>query len=318
MKDLDKNAMSRAIKEVISIYDVRILADEFRFQAAIRDILCGSSFLIERQLLIFSIKIGVGRILSGAVGKTDAEQKNVISIAKNLLVEDYGFDENRSNSILAAFIAAFSWEEATCPTKSISFGNYKWIVLYARKGKALLLSEQITDIGIPYNAGSGGTSWEDCTLRQWLNTVFLARFSEKQQKRILSRTLRAENNPWYQTNAGNPTKDKVFLLSISEVIRCLGDRGSLGNRPVNRWRDDTDKEGMSCAIDDKFNAKRCAAYKNESTWWWLRSPGESESKAAYVNAEGIVFLNGELAFDDGGTSCVGVRPGVRPAIWVRQ
>ena len=340
MKSLDIDAMSNAVKKVIALCGIDVLADEKRFQAAIRDFLYSSALATEQQLLIFSVRVGIGRELLKAVNKTVPEQKRVLIVIDALLTAEYGFLKERSDGILSVFISALDWQGASLPkgvqpsksqgatSKSgspsfdkgavISFGRYKWRVLCVKGNTALLITEEITDIGIPYNnsENSDGVSWEDCSLREWLNTEFLKRFSKEQRSRILKQKITPENNPWFYTNAGNQTEDKVFLLSISEVIRNFGDSGHLKTRPENFWAYGT--AGLSCAVDDKYNVARRAAYKGENTWWWLRSPGEDETKATYVNTDGILFLNGELVFDNGGTSCVGVRPGVRPAIWLRQ
>lgn len=319
MKELDKEAMSSAIKEMISFGGIEILEDEDRFQAFIKDVLNNSIHITEQHMLIMFVKTGMGRELVRAFEKSPEEQDRTLILVSNRLEYEYGFGRTWCDHVLDAVTCALGWNrDSLAESGSMTFGAYKWKVLCKEKGMVLLLTEELTDIGIPYNREIGETSWAGCSLRRWLNSDFLARFNREQQERILSRRVRAESNQWYHTAPGNPTEDKVFLLSISEVIQYLGDSGSLGLRPENRWIDSFDPEGKSCAIDDGFNTARCATYKNESTWWWLRSPGKSESRASYVNAEGIIFLNGETAFDDGGTSCVGVRPGIRPAIWLRK
>jgi len=210
-------------------------------------------------------------------------------------------------------------QEKTKKNEKVTFGKYKWRVLCVKKNSILLIADMITDIGIPYNRELIDVSWEKSFIRKWLNTVFLDRFTPSQQNRILKRCIQAEDNQWYKTNAGNPTEDKVFLLSVSEIVRYFGDSDHLYSRPNNHWVDEiTVSDGLSCAIDDKFNCLRIATYKNENTWWWLRTPGSSKSKAAFVNASGVIFLSGELVFDNGGTSCVGIRPGVRPAMWIKK
>ena len=44
--------------------------------------------------------------------------------------------------------------------------------------------------------------------------------------------------------------------------------------------------------------------------WWLRSPGGSADRAAFVNYDGSVYLDG-VSVDRGGLF------GVRPALWVQ-
>ena len=199
----------------------------------------------------------------------------------------------------------------------IQFGKYMWRVLDVEGETALLLADEMTDLGIPYEKEFGDVSWEKSWIREWLNSEFLQRFSQEQQSKILSRKMEAEDNPWYHTPAGIPTEDKVFLLSIREVVHNFGDSGALDLRPKNSWKYGS-SDGVPCAIYDEYNDARRATYKGQKTWWWLRSPGEVNSQAAYVNADGIILLNGALVGEDGGTSPAGVRPGVRPAIWIQQ
>lgn len=348
MKNLDTDAMCNAIKNVLSLCGIDVLADASRFQAAIRDFMFSNSLNTEQQLLIFAIRIGIGDELLKAVKKSVSEQKRILIIADAILTVEYGFLKSRSDSILEAFGSALGWDKATISKvikpvpnapkqksaiekdkhivddgdlakgSTLQFGRYKWRVLFVKGKTALLLADEITDIGIPYNKVFGEVSWEDSWIREWLNTEFLRRFSKTQRGKILPRNVRAEPNPWYHTDAGSQTNDKVFLLSISEVVRNFGDSGQLKHRNEKLRVEGTSSDDLSCAIDDKFNSERKAMYKDESTWWWLRSPGDSKEKAAYVNAEGLILMNGDLVADDGGTSCVGVRPGVRPAIWIRQ
>ena len=43
-----------------------------------------------------------------------------------------------------------------------------------------------------------------------------------------------KDNQWQGTKGGNTTADKVFLLSLEEVVKCFGDSGDLKNkRKVN-------------------------------------------------------------------------------------
>ena len=60
----------------------------------------------------------------------------------------------------------------------------KWLVLAKEDNKILLISEQALDCQ-PYNTSYDAVRWEICTLREWLNDVFLnTAFSVKEQKRI--------------------------------------------------------------------------------------------------------------------------------------
>jgi hypothetical protein len=99
---------------------------------------------------------------------------------------------------------------------------------------------------------------------------------------------------------GKNTQDRIFLLSISEVIKYFGDSGQLKNK----------NSKSEYRIDDQFNSARQAHYNGSWAWWWLRSPGHHSYDAAYVSSDGNVIVNGITVFrghDSGG---------VRPALWL--
>ena len=66
-------------------------------------------------------------------------------------------------------------------------------------------------------------SWEKCTLRHYLNGAFYNyKFSKEEKLRIVETMIPNNNNPWLGTSGGNATNDKVFLLSIEEVVKYFG------------------------------------------------------------------------------------------------
>lgn len=137
-------------------------------------------------------------------------------------------------------------------------------------------------------------TWEDCTLRVWLNNNFYSTaFSSAEKQRIVESAITAEANP---TNsfavAGNNTKDRVFILSASEVNQYL-----TGNY-----------ERAAYGTDYAFGN---GLYNNGmlgSTWWWVRTPGKTNKWAVRV------LSTGEMAYD--GTYVNSDNGGVRPAIWI--
>ena len=73
----------------------------------------------------------------------------------------------------------------------------------------------------PYNTKDKKITWAKCTLRTWLNKNFLNdAFSQKEQKAILTTKVDNSKKQGYQnTDGGSNTKDKVFLLSYTEVTQ---------------------------------------------------------------------------------------------------
>ena len=167
----------------------------------------------------------------------------------------------------------------------------EWRVLDIQNGRALLLSRYALDCKT-FNYTNANITWEECTLRIWLNDTFLkTAFSSNEQALIPKVTVSADKNPSYSTNSGNSTLDQLFLLSIPEVDRYFSS--------------DTERQ---CKPTEY--AKAQGAYVNANTgtcWWWLRSPGNYSYYAAYVNNFGS-FLN--LSY------YVSYSYPVRPALWV--
>jgi hypothetical protein len=180
---------------------------------------------------------------------------------------------------------------------TIKFGAYVWRVLDVHQGKALLISKDVTHIEMPYNKDYTSVTWETCTLRRWLNDEFYrTSFSSHEQSRICLTTNVNENNQWFGTKGGKQTSDRIFLLSISEVVKYFGDSGQLKNKnPKSEYW-----------IDDQFNQDRIANYNGKPAWWWLRSPGYSARSAVLVYADGTLRVIGGGVLDSSGGG--GVRP----------
>ena len=176
----------------------------------------------------------------------------------------------------------------------IDFGGHQWRVLARQGDKALIISENILEQRV-YHENYENITWENCTLRQYLNGAFYNTFNEANKARIAEVTNVNLNNQHYGTNGGNNTQDKIFLLSLSEVVQYFGDSGQLGN---------------NFYFDDQYNSKRIATYNGSAFWWWLRSPGSGGSGASYVSDTGRILLDGHsFAITFGG---------VRPALWLNM
>ena len=115
-----------------------------------------------------------------------------------------------------------SKDMTTVGQRNVRFGKYNWRVLDIQNEKALLLTEDIIGFRL-----YGGSTWEGCALREYLNGAFLQTLSSSEQSRIVSVANTNPDNPWYGTSGGRNTTDKIFLLSIDEVVKYFGDSGQL-------------------------------------------------------------------------------------------
>lgn len=191
----------------------------------------------------------------------------------------------------------------------ITFGRYEqdnnrqngtepieWLVLEIQNGKALLLSKYALDAK-PYHDRYGSITWEDCSLREWLNGDFLnTAFSEAEKNSVLTAEIDNSNSQGYhewRTDGGNSTVDKVFLLSDAEAWFYFGSDADRRCTPT----------AYASAIGADFKTENGEQY---ATGWWLRSPGENEYSAEYVNFRGDHISN---VVGNGYVS-------IRPAVWV--
>jgi len=166
-----------------------------------------------------------------------------------------------------------------------------WIVLAKENGRALIISKYCLDAQA-YNKVFTNITWENCTLRKWLNGEFLSStFSEDEQKMILSsQIINAENNK-YKTYAGNNTNDKVFLLSIDEAKKYF-----------------SSDSAMAASSTKYAKARGANTYgDDDSSWWWLRSPGFNSMRAAAVGSDGVDDYGRHVDLSSGD---------VRPALWI--
>ena len=195
----------------------------------------------------------------------------------------------------------------------VSFGTYpqtkagndatpiEWLVLARDGNKALLISCYALDAQ-PYNKDYTSVTWETCTLRTWLNSTFYNKaFSSAEQAAILTTNVDNSKNQCYSgwnTSGGNNTQDKVFLLSYAEANKYFGVTHDTTSNTKSRVAPTAYAIAQGAAADSVDG--------NAAGWWWLRSPGHDQSRAALVYPVGsLYFRNVSLASGS-----------VRPALWV--
>ena len=183
----------------------------------------------------------------------------------------------------------------------------EWRVLDVRDGKVLLITDKLIDV-IPFNIEFTDITWETCTLRKWLNNEFVNKaFSNSQQTQIENVFNLTPDSALWGSEGGNPTHDKVFLLSIDEVdnyFRNNDDRMAVVTEYAKekgaRILTDKDIEEYGLNITFPNGAK--------TGNWWLRSPGELDLEAAYVDELGFINQTGTFVCFD--------YIAVRPALWL--
>ncbi len=172
---------------------------------------------------------------------------------------------------------------------TMQFGRFRWLVLWIEAHRVLLISEQAIILEKYNEKWLVGTSWEECTLRHWLNNKFLSTFfTVDERNRILTVANRNPNNQGVEYD--DPTDDRVFCLSIPEAEKYFN-----GNE--QRCAHPTDEAKSSLIFAPSGSCR-----------WWLRTLGHTNSHAAYVDTNGQIIHRG-TDVNDGRTF-------VRPAMFV--
>lgn len=184
----------------------------------------------------------------------------------------------------------------------IEFGNYymsnsnitspiKWRILNIQDEKALITTEYGIE-GIPFDQAPGFTTWEDSSIRMWLNYDFYnIAFTDDEKYAILSAELINSDNTVYEYDNGPNTIDSIFLLSLYEANEYF-----------------KKNEDRILYPTDLAISRGVFVSDNGATWWWLRSSGNTPGYAADVDYGGDVDSYGSDRFFSINA--------VRPTMWI--
>ncbi len=202
----------------------------------------------------------------------------------------------------------------------------EWEVLEENGNGTFLVSRYVLDWQ-SYNTEQTNRTWESCTLRSWLNNEFLNHaFTQTEQGMINTTNVANSDNPVWGTPGGNSTGDRIFLLSVEEVI---------SHYSFNSW-DDEDQYGYSQkliippttyakrqgstrhAINEDYYNKfyssvnySCDCIGREGGVWWLRSLGNNSDYACSVYSYGRAgWSHNDKEVNEHG--------GIRPALYIEQ
>lgn len=206
---------------------------------------------------------------------------------------NYCFEEYKTELLISANVGDYvifgAYEQDNA---SNGWEAVEWLVLEKQGDQILVVSKYALD-NQAYNTSNTDTTWENCSLREWLNNDFLnVAFSDSEKKMIPMVTLPADDTV-YKSDPGNDTQDQVFLLSLSEVEKYL-----------------TSDESRKCMPTDYAiaNGAYAASDSGYSCWWWVRTPGMKQNYAASIHKYGLLNETGDPA------NTVGIA--VRPALWI--
>jgi len=234
---------------------------------------------------------------NGAVNSknTAAEEERLAEEEEETTPNGYTNDEGADNSGANA-------------VETITFGHYEqdndttngaepieWLVLAKEEDKMLVISRYALDCQI-YNS-SYEVTWENCTLRSWLNDSFYnVAFSSEEQGRIVtvlnSNPDASEYQGGWEGKGGNATNDNVFCLNYEEALAYFAS-----------------DEARRCTATAYATAQGALSkeYENSvSCNWWLRSQGVYQTEAMAIARNGSLFCY-YMDYDI---------VAVRPAMWI--
>lgn len=168
----------------------------------------------------------------------------------------------------------------------VRFGRFngkpvQWIVLDHKDDEYLVISKFGLEC-MPFNKADTFTTWDKCSLRQWLNEDFYNRtFNSVEQEKIIRHEVVASDNPIYRSSQGKNTNDKIFILNIKEYNQYF----------------------------DIYNKWVCKLFSGILRQCWLRNSGNDNSRGAFVGRSGSIHA--------GGSKVTSSRNAVRPVFWVK-
>lgn len=233
------------------------------------------------------------------------------AMASNIYFGNY--QQSSAGSTQPSGTENVDWINSTTATQR-SQGPYyykepiKWRVLSNADGKAFLLSDKNLDI-VRYHEEEEVVTWETSTMRSWLNGYGASKnqnsvdysstntggkdnfidnaFSADEKAHIADTTVVNDDNPKYNTEGGNNTTDKIFLLSIAEAKNT-----SYGFTYSTRSTDTRKSQNTAYVYGGGHTGTSSMNGVGEADYWWLRSPGNESNCAANVYDDGELYEYG--------------------------
>lgn len=214
----------------------------------------------------------------------------VVIIAASSIISYVGILQQAKANVSDAKVGSIvTFGTYTEESDTLEKSKIDWRVLAKEDDRILVISNRIIDAMPYHNVFQVDVTWETCSLRKWLNSAFInSAFNSAEKKLIIESEVLTEKASYSDTDPGNNTKDKIFLLSESEFEKYLHSDGS-------------------CFATNYATEKTAEGYFTHLYSWWLRSPGASPDSASDV------FIS---TSDVDSTFAAYSHNGVRPAMWI--
>ncbi len=189
----------------------------------------------------------------------------------------------------------------------VSFGKYEWYIIDKTVEHCTLLCKKIVG-NLRYHEKNEAITWENCTLRKWLNEDFFNEFEAEEKALIADTNIINSDNAKYGTKGGNNTVDKIFILSLDEVNYYF----EYDNK-MHRWLLRSPSNNQKYAVEADTNSLNDTVVfvsfdhfnRYSEGLCWLRSPGRNQKDAALAqmgefNCYGLVNEVGRIVYRGNG------------------
>lgn len=176
----------------------------------------------------------------------------------------------------------------------------KWRVLDVEEDALFLMADSVLDCQ-RFAQNDNTISWEISAARKWLNgyesyaqgsmSFINMAFDAEEQAAIVTTTVEKSDNLLHGTGGGKPTEDKIFLMSIREMIN--EDYGFSSDFMMYSKTRQLEPTGYAHA-----NGIWMGTHNEEygdNCWWLLRSTGAHYKAVSLVYRYGNVYQDGYYA-----------------------
>ena len=234
---------------------------------------------IASLFLAFALFFGCGFMAADVRAADEPEETKTVTLGELEFQDEFYLGEFEQDNV------RFNGPEAL-----------EWVVLKQVDGKTLVTTKYNID-SRHASEEKGAVTWENCTLRTWMNDEFYnSAFSDEEKAAILEETIdNSDDNFWTNADSGEGTTDRVFAISYAEYIDIL--------------------EETLC--DFRFFAAKPTKYCHaagadtgafETSIYWMRTSGKDERNFMVMDREGFARF---IGWDAGhGHVCV------RPCMWL--
>ena len=183
----------------------------------------------------------------------------------------------------------------------------KWKVLEVSDDDIFVMAEQTLDCQKYDSSKYSSVTWETSTLRKWLNEQFIGQaFSAEEQKLIKQTNVTNPRNSVYSIDGGKNTTDQIYILSEEEVQNT-----KYGFCQITNGFSQTRNPAASDYSYSKGThySEFAADSREKGSYWWIRTPGQSLSRAATV-------FNGKLDMEGSDADCANL--GIVPVMHLKR